>query len=46
LDAGKKGEVEAMMKIHDDDEHKALEIILVDVVSSDIWIRIKRNVTM
>jgi hypothetical protein len=30
LDAGKRGEVEAMMKILDNDEHKALEIMLME----------------
>jgi hypothetical protein len=30
LDAGKKGEVEAVTKILDDDEHKNLEIILME----------------
>jgi hypothetical protein len=30
LDAGKRGEVEAMTKILDNDEHKALEIILME----------------
>jgi hypothetical protein len=30
LDAGKMGKVEAVTKILDDDEHKALEIILME----------------
>jgi hypothetical protein len=30
LDAGKRGEVEAMTKILDNDEYKALEIILME----------------